>query len=209
MSDASRIRQNLAELAARLSHFPEARIPGTPRRWAQRTPTAAEVERRAALARAERADRALNLMLGISALGAAPAPVRLDVVDADLHIAAALAEIESAVCEWLEITPLGGASSADRVERLDGLADRIVEFDELARWVESETYRLARLAARVLGDVEEIRQIDARCPRCASKSLKAFLEREVVVCINPECIDETGRRHVWPLDRWAELAEVA
>lgn len=209
----SRTYEVLSELRSRLRQFDEARMPGTPRRWAQLDPSPARIERMNELAREERADRAANLAAGITALGPSPAPIRLEVVDAERVIVSGLIIVEGTVCEWLGLTPADAAAPVERINRLVGLLDRIAAFPDLARWVLAEVRRLNRVAGRAVGDVEEVRRIDGRCPVCASRSLRAYPEREVIACVNPgcQCADDAcpcdrGFRHMWAFDQWAELA---
>ncbi|MEV7969016.1 hypothetical protein AB0O34_23940 [Sphaerisporangium sp. NPDC088356] len=68
-----------------------------------------------------------------------------------------------------------------------------------------------------LGDTEPVHRLDARCPICDARSLRALPDRELVVCVNGSCQcgdDECGchyerpRRHQWDYDEWPWLAHV-
>ncbi len=212
---SDRTYEALAELRTRLPLLREALVPGTPPRWSQRGLTPEAIERRAEAERRERDDRAWNIALGIKVIGSSPAPLRLEVLDTESVITEGVAVLEVTVCQWLDITPLTGAASAERITRLVGLLDRIAALEELAGYVLDEARRLNRRAAAALGDTEPVHRIDGRCPVCRAKSLRAFPEREVVACANSgcRCDDEAcpcadGRRHVWTFDYWPALAEL-
>ena len=209
------LRRVLMELRARVDALPEFKLPGTPRRWVQRELTEDEIAYRDAQARADRLAKEQNLAAGIGALAPAATPVRLDVLDAEQTIKESLVYVEAHVCLWLGLTPTGGSDPLVIIDRLDSLVDRIVEHDDLASWVDTSLRRLSLLAARVIGEAESIKRLEARCPECGSLSLRALPERKLIVCINPgcRCSDEgcpcqEGRRHAWSVEWWAELAEV-
>ena len=207
----------LAGLRAALPDLDEALIPGTPRRWAERDLTPEQRARQDALAVAERESKAANLARGIKALGDGKAPLRLDVLDTTADIAAGVVELEDAVCESLDITPLVGATTAERISRIIGLLDRIALHEDLAEHVHTEAGRLHRSAARALGDSEIVRKLNARCHVCDARSLRAFMDREIIVCISDACQcddeecgchDDPPRRHRWPFTQWPWLAEI-
>lgn len=94
----------------------------------------------------------------------------------------------------------------------------LTEHADLARHVEQECRRLARTVRYALGDVEDVHPIKAPCPVCSCMSLRAFPERELIVCVNDRCsctdpscrcdaVDHP-RRHRWPRDQWDWLAQV-
>lgn len=205
----------LSELRARLPLLRDALVPGSPKRWSQPAPSPERVARLARLAREERLDREANIAAGVAAIGEGLAPLRLDVLTAETAIREGVAALEDLVCDWLGITPLDReASAARRITRLVGLLDRIAALDELAPYVLQEVRRLNRTGAAVLGELEPVRRIDARCPHCGALSLRALPERQFVVCVNSgcRCTDEgcvcaEGRRHTWPAREWPELAE--
>ncbi|GAA5048281.1 hypothetical protein HNP84_000212 [Thermocatellispora tengchongensis] len=209
--------QALNALRTALPDLADAVHPGTPRRWAQRDLSPEQRRRMDAQAVTEREAKERNLAAGITALGTGRAPLNLAVLDALADMTAAVAELEGAVCDRLALTPLRGASTAARITRLVGLLDRIAEQDDLAEHVQAEAVRLARYARLVLGDVESVRRLNGRCPLCDARSLRAFPEKDIVLCINRACRcgDETcgchrprPDLHVWPYDRWSLLAQV-
>lgn len=214
------IYTSLSELRDRIPRLDDALPGGTGRRWNERDLTEDERERQDARARQERAYKEWNAKRGFSALGDARAPLDLAVLDAIAGIAGGVIAIETTVCEWLAITPLAGATPQERITRLIGLLSRIEALDELAAWVDTEAARLNRWARRAIGDSEPVHKIRARCPICDAMSLRAFPERETVVCVNDACrCDETGcgcdpepprrsRRHRWPYEQWPWLAQV-
>lgn len=214
---ADRIYPSLAELRDRLPRLDSALSGGTPRRWSQRDLTSAERERQDAQARLDKHARDWNARLGIGALGAGRAPLSVAVLDAKTAITAGVTAIEETVCAWLGINPLVGATTRECITRIISLLGRIEALDELARWVDTEAARLNRQARAVLGDSEPVHRINARCPICDARSLRAFPEREVVICVNDECrcTDEGCRcngtrpgRHRWAYAEWPWLAQL-
>lgn len=212
-----RTYQHLAALRDALPDLDDAMVPGTPRRWAEHDLTPDQRTRQDARAIAERHDKTVNLAAGIKALGDGQAPLRLDILDTRTHITAAVAELEDAVCDTLGLTPLAGADTTQRISRLVGLLDRIAHHPDLADHVHTEAARLHHRATRALGDSEIVRRLNARCHLCDARSLRAFPERELVVCVNAtcRCPDETcgchndpPRRHRWPFTTWPWLAQI-
>ncbi|MCG5220283.1 hypothetical protein [Streptosporangium sp. KLBMP 9127] len=209
--------QALATVRDALPALEDALAPGTPRRWSQRDLTPDQRGQMDALARLERDAKEGNLAQGIKALGTGRAPLDLAVLDALAVITVGVAELEAAVADRLGLTPLHRASTAARITRIIGLLDRIAVQDDLAGHVEAEAVRLARSARRALGDTEPVHQLDARCPVCDSRSLRAFPERGLVMCVNAscQCTDveclchhPRPRRHWWPANEWPLLARV-
>lgn len=209
--------EHLAALRALLPDLDEALIPGTPRRWAQQDLTPAQRARQDALAAVERETKAENIARGIKALGDGRAPLRLDVLDAIADITAGVSELEESITDRLGITPLIGAATADRITRIVSLLDRAVLYPDLAEHVHTEAARLHRAAARALGDSETVRRLNARCHVCDARSLRAFMDRELIVCVSDSCRcnddtcgchDDPPRRHKWPFSTWPWLAEL-
>jgi hypothetical protein len=205
----------LAAVRDAIPQLPEALIPGTPRRWTQSDLTEEQRRRMDARARDERDAKAVLLAYGMKALGEGKAPLRLDVLDAEVEIRVGVYELEDAACERLDLTPLDCATTEGRIARLIGLLRRIDDHEDLAEHVASEATRLRRLASRAIGDSEPVHRINGRCPICSAVSLRAFPEREVIVCVNPgcRCSDEDcpcwwepSRRHRWLLAQWSTLA---
>jgi hypothetical protein len=214
---ADRTYTNLAELRERLPRLDSALPGGTPRRWSQRDLTPAERERHDVQARLDKAARDWNARHGIGAIGASRAPLSVAVLDAKTAINKGIAAIEATVCEWLGLTPLAGATTRERITRIIGLLARIEALDELAAWVDAEAAHLNRQARSVLGDSEPVHRINARCPICDALSLRAFPEREVVICVNDDCRcadddcrchADRPRRHRWVYAEWPWLAQL-
>ncbi|MCC5580608.1 hypothetical protein IMZ11_33820 [Microtetraspora sp. AC03309] len=217
MSTTDRSYEALSAVRTALPLLGAALVPGTPRRWSQRDLTDEQRARLDQLARAEREAKHANLARGIKVLGTGPAPLRLDVLDVQADIAAGVTELEDAVTEKLELTLLAGASTAERISRIIGLLDRIAVHEDLADHVHAEAVRLRRLAARALGEDEQVVRLNARCHVCDARSLRAFPEREVVACLNNACRcddkecpchDDPPRRHRWAFSEWPWLAQV-
>jgi len=206
----------LSGLRAALPDLDEALVPGTRRRWTQRDLTDEQRAHLDRLAREERAAKEETLRRGLVVLGDSRAPLDLTVLDAALDIAAAVAELEDAVCDRLGLTPLARASTCDRINRLIGLLDRVAAIPDLGDHVHSEAVRLHGMARRALGDTEPIHRLNARCPICGAKSLRAFPERQIVACVNTacrcaeaecECHADRPGRHRWVFAEWPELAD--
>ena len=214
---ADRTYTNLSELRDRLPRLDHALVLGTPRRWNERDWTPAERERQDAQARADKAAAEWNARLGLTALGASRAPLSVAVLDVIVAIDADITSMETSVCEWLDLTPLTGATGHQRITRIIGLLDRIESIGELAAWVDTEAARLNRQARAALGDAEPVHKLRARCPICDAMSLRAFPEREVVICVNDacRCTDDAcrcnasrPRRHRWLYAEWPWLAQL-
>lgn len=212
-----RIYETLGSLRSQLPALREALTPGTPRRWSQGDITLDQRERMDAIARLEREGKALNLARGIKALGDGRAPLRIDVLDTLTAIEAGVSELEEAVCDRLGLTPQAVATTAQRITRIVGFLGRIAGQADLAEHVDAEAQRMSRSAARALGDSEPVHRLGARCPICDALSLRAFPEREAVVCVNAycrcadegcPCRDERPRRHRWHWAEWPQLAEM-
>jgi hypothetical protein len=214
---SQRTYDHLAALRDALQHFDTALLPGTPRRWAERDLTPERRARMDARAVEEREAKQLLLARGLKALGDGKAPLRLEVLDAAADITHALAELEEAVCDRLGLTPLGRPTTTDRIRRLVDLLDRIDLHEDLADHVHAEAGRLRRLASSAIGDSEVVRKLKFRCPVCDANSMRAFPERELVICVNTGCVCldddcpcqwERPQRHRWPFEQWPWLADL-
>lgn len=243
---SQRTYDHFAALRDALQHFDTALLPGTPRRWAERDLTPQQRARLDARAVEERQAKLHNLARGLKALGDGKAPLRLEVLDAAADITAAVAELEEAVCDVLGLTPLAAQqsrprpygpvcrscahgsclairrphrppTSADRILRLVNLLDRIDLHEDLAEHVHGEALRLRRLASSTIGDAEVVRKLKFRCHICDATSMRAFPERELIICVNSECVCnddecpcgwERPQRHRWPFDQWPWLASL-
>lgn len=208
---------HLAAIRAYLPELDRALVPSNQRRrhWNQRE---LSPEQRAAMDAqviAERQAKEANLSLGLKALGSAPAPLNLNVLDARDHIIIAVAELEDAVCDRLGLTPLQQGGARDRILHLVNLLDRVALHEDLGDHVHREAARLRQTARIALGEAEPVVRLTARCIICRSLSLRAFVERAVVACVDSACrCDdedcpcqwETPQRHVWPYERWPWLA---
>lgn len=213
----ARTAAHLDELRAMLPRLRAALIPGTARRWHQRILGDAERAAMDARALAEREAARLNAAAGITALGQGRAPLRLDVLDAETVIVTGVTGLEATVCGALGLTVLQGADPTARVTRIIGLLDRITEDEQLHDHVHTEARHLRQAAARAVGDIEPVQHLKGRCPVCDCLSLRAFPERELVVCVNPGCHCTAEpcpcswarpRRHRWTYDQWPWLAQL-
>jgi hypothetical protein len=214
---SQRTYEHLAALREALHHLDDALIPGTPRRWAERDLTDEQRQRMDQRAVEEREAKMANLARGIKTLGDGRAPLRLDVLDTMADIAVSVPDLEAAVCDRLEITPLERATTSERIGRLVNLLDRIDLHEDLAEHVNTEALRLRRQAAKAIGDVEQIRKLRFRCYICDATSMRAFPERELIICVNGGCrcnADgcpcqwERPVRHRWSFNEWPWLASL-
>jgi len=214
---SQRTYDHLAALRDALQHFDDALLPGTPRRWAERDLTPEQRDRMNRRAVEEREAKRVNLARGLKALGDGKAPLRLEVLDAAADITASIADLEDAVCDRLGLTPLQQATTNERIRRIVDMLDRIDLHEDLAEHVHTEALRLRRLAASAIGDVEVVRKLRFRCHICDAASMRAFPERELVICVNTacQCNDddcpcqwERPQRHSWPFEQWPWLAEL-
>ncbi|BAU85429.1 hypothetical protein SLA_4545 [Streptomyces laurentii] len=169
-----------------------------------------------------RAERREALLLeqrhGLVVPGHGAAPIRLHVSDAIRDITDGVVELEEAVCARLGRPRPRRAAVVERLRRIVGLRDAVAAHPVLARHVRDEIRRMARRCARTLGDAETIVRVAGRCPWCDSVSLRAFPDRRAVLCVNPACLctdaacgcqDDPVYRHLWPEERWAELADAS
>lgn len=225
MIDVDQTYSNLAAIRSGVPLLGEAMVPGTPRRWVERDLSAAELARQAVEARQDRISRVENSARGLKPTGNSKAPLNVGVLDAKLDVFDAVKELEEAVCDRLGLTPLVGRcagehatrTAVERLTRIIGLLGRIAADADLAQHVRTESARLAARTRQALGDDEPVYKIKARCPVCDSLSLRAFPDREIVVCVNSQCVcaddmcpchNTRPVRHRWLYDQWPDLNDV-
>ncbi|MEU8055697.1 hypothetical protein [Microbispora bryophytorum] len=225
MINIDKMYSDLAAIRSGVPLFEDAMVPGTPRRWVERDLSPAELARQAAEVREDRINRIENSAKGLKPTGNSKAPLNVGVLDAKVDVFDSVKELEEAVCDRLGLTPLVGhndgvyaiRSAEDRISRIIGLLDRIVADEDLAEHVRAESARLSRRTRQALGEDEPVYKIKARCPVCDSLSLRAFPDREIVVCVNSRCAcdDDTCPchaarpvRHRWLYDQWPDLNDV-
>ncbi|MFJ8821648.1 hypothetical protein ACIREE_07680 [Streptomyces sp. NPDC102467] len=194
--------------AALLRHFPELAtelVPGrtTPGRRPAARPPADFADR----LREERAEALLLQQChGLVAPGPSAAPLRLHISDTIRDITDGVVELEEAVRERLGLPRVRHAPVPERLRRIAALLDDVAADPVLVAHVRDETRRMARRCARVLGDTETVVRVSGRCPWCDSVSLRAFPERDAVLCVNPGCRctaqdcgchDDPSYRHTW------------
>lgn len=196
----------LSDLRERLPHLRAALVPGTPRRSSGAGIGARVRTRLDELVRAERAERVDLAARGIKVSGDGKTPLVLSVLDSERHILTMITRLEAQSCEWLGLTPLAGADAAHRISRVIGMLNALNRHQPWIEHVADEAGRLARRAARAIGEIEPITRFSSRCPICRARSLRALPERELVVCANagctsmcavPACAHLTAGRHVW------------
>lgn len=148
---------------------------------------------------------------GLAVPGPSAAPLRLDVSDTIRDVTDGVIELEEAVCDRLGLDRPLRASVSERLRRITSLLDDVAADPVLAAHVRDESRRMARRCARTLGDPETVVRVSGRCPWCDSVSLRAFPERQAVLCINPACRcadancgcrDDPAYRHTWPTSEW-------
>jgi hypothetical protein len=191
--------------------------PGAPRR----TPAPPAPAALAALATRDRADREAahwNRRHGREPLGGGAAPINLHVSDVLRDVTDGVVELEEAVCDKLRLGRPRRADVPTRLGRLAALLDRVAEHPVLAEHVLSESRRMARRCAGVLGEAESLVRVRGRCPWCDSVSLRAFPAWRAVLCVNPGCrctdpecgcATSPGYRHSWQETSWGRLATEA
>jgi hypothetical protein len=126
------------------------------------------------LVRAERAERADLAARGIKVSGEGKAPLVLSVLDSERYILTMITRLEAQACAWLGLTPLAGAVPTARIGRLIDVLGRLEVHQPWIEHVADEAGRLARRAARAMGDVEPVTRFTARCPICRARSLTGW-----------------------------------
>ncbi|MEU9998355.1 hypothetical protein [Streptomyces sp. NPDC050848] len=218
---ADRVVRDIALWAASLvRQFPELAEELAPgRRSPAGTPPTAPHPGRDELIREERREALLlQQRHGLAVPGHGAAPIRLHVSDAIRDISDGVVELEEAVCARLGLPRPRRAGVIERLRRVVGLLDDLAPHPDLARHVRDEIRRMARRCARTLGDTETVVRVAGRCPWCDSVSLRVFPDRRAVLCVNPACVctdevcgcqDDPAYRHLWPEERWGELADAS
>ncbi|WP_437085597.1 hypothetical protein [Streptomyces sp. enrichment culture] len=182
---------------------------------ARRAPGPAERAALAALLREERAEALRNEKEhGLAVPGHSAAPVRLHVSDALRDITDGVVELEEALYDRLGLGRPRRASVPERLTRIGGLLGKTAADPLLARHARDELRRMARRCARALGETETMVRLPGRCPWCDSVSLRAFPDRDAVLCVNPgcrcantecDCATDPAFRHLWERDAWEAL----
>lgn len=215
-----RIYESLSELRDRIPRLNDALASGTRRRWTQRDLPPELRRRQDHQAREDRNAKDTNARRGLYGVGDSRAPINLSALDARDAIRKSVPDLERAVCEWLGLTPLDRAEPTQRITRIIGLLRRIETYPELTEYVDTEAARLNRWARSALGEAEPVHRLNARCPVCQAMSLRAFTERELIVCVNDSCVCDDPdcgcapipprrpRRHRWHRKQWEILAQI-
>ncbi|WP_320784713.1 hypothetical protein [Streptomyces sp. CRN 30] len=182
---------------------------------ARRAPGPAERAAQAALLREEREEALRNEKEhGLAVPGHSAAPVRLHVSDALRDITDGVVELEEALYDRLGLGRPRRAALPERLVRVGGLLGRTAADPVLARHARDELRRMARRCARALGETETMVRLPGRCPWCDSVSLRAFPDRDAVLCVNPgcrcgspdcDCATDPAFRHLWKREAWEAL----
>ncbi|WP_328318856.1 hypothetical protein [Streptomyces sp. NBC_00388] len=177
------------------------------------TPGPAERAARSAVTAAERAEALRNEQHhGLAVPGHSAAPVRLHISDALRDINDGVVELEEALLDRLGLGRPRRAPAPERLLRVAALVGRTATDPTLARHVRDELRRMARRCSRALGETEVMVRLSGRCPWCDSVSLRAFPDRDAVLCVNPgcrcgdetcDCASDPAFRHLWERDAWA------
>lgn len=196
-----------------LQQFPELSAELAPgRASAVHRPAAPPPADLAGRLREERAEALLMQQRhGLAVPGHSAAPLRLHISDTIRDITDGVTELEEAVRDRLGLPRVRRAPVAERLRRIAALLDGIAADPVLAAHVRDETRRMARRCARALGDTETVVRVSGRCPWCDSVSLRAFPDRDAVLCVNPACRctdplcgchDDPAYRHTWAEGEW-------
>lgn len=210
--------EDLAQMATEWDHAAALLEPGRERSWHRPVPTEEQRQIEAAHVRADRAGKAENARRGLTAVGEAPAPLRLHVLEAMTRAAAPIEALAADLRTRAGLGPLtmwrdppAGRTEADvrfRAAR-DWLATagiHTVAGDELVDVAASIRRALRRLTA-VTNPAPFTRALHAPCPVCDRRALRAHLDADdrrswTVVCHAPDC------RAMWPWAEWGTLSDV-
>ncbi|MFJ5291356.1 hypothetical protein [Streptomyces sp. NPDC088348] len=175
----------------------------------------AERAARAAATAAERAEALRNEQQhGLTVPGHTAAPVRLHISDALRDITDGVVELEEALFDRLGMGRPRRAPVPERLARVAALLGRTATDPSLAGHARDELRRMARRCSRALGETETMARLSGRCPWCDSVSLRAFPDRDAVLCVNPgcrcgdaecDCATDPAFRHLWERDAWAAV----
>ncbi|MEU0492583.1 hypothetical protein ABZ249_25430 [Nocardiopsis sp. NPDC006139] len=208
--------ETLTALRADLEHLTDLRGVGRVRRWGGWGPSLEQIAAAGARHAAERVDTLEQLANGIVPIGASPAPADLVVLDTLRMVEIDLADLLDAVCDRIAPRTRRSTTNPRRIGQLVSLLTRVGAERDLLDHVLSEARRMHRAVKHALGDTEEVRQLADRCPHCNAKSLRALMDRGVVVCGNGfcRCSDDTcgchhpsrPRRHTWSATEFLETA---
>lgn len=165
---------------------------------------------------AERADAFAQMRQGLKPIGASPAPADLTVLDTLRDVEHDLAELLGACLERVAPSITPAHTSPRRIGQLVTLLPKVGAVDDLLDHLLTETRRMHRRVKHALGDTEEVRQLTERCPHCNALSLRALMDRGVIVCGNASCQcdddqcpcsdPDRPRRHTWTITNLMEPA---
>jgi hypothetical protein len=168
------VRRDLAWLLRYAPDLGGARVPGTRRHWTQPGRGDPEQRRRRELEAA--ADLAARRAHGMAAIGASPAPLRLDASEALVDVLATVEQLTDRAAQSLgrDRPPPAQSAFADPAPYLQLLHDLAgllatdpqPEARALFHDLAGDAARLCRTVARVLGMVEDGLVLDADCPWC-------------------------------------------
>lgn len=206
----------LSALRTDLTRLEDLQGEGPIRRATSWGPTPEQIAQAGRRHLAERADTLHQLSKGLAPIGASPAPADLVVLDTIRDVRIDLGDLQDACLERHAPDLAPAHTSARRIGRIITLLPKIGADEILLDHVLAETRRMRARVRYALGENEEIRQLADRCPHCNARSLRALIDRGLVVCSNTmcrctdptcSCHDETDhRRHQWAATDFMEHA---
>ena len=208
--------ETLTALRADLAHLADLQGAGRIRRRPGWGPSPDQITANGRRHAAERADAIGQLAQGLAPIGASPAPADLTVLDTLRDVQTDLGDLLDAVLDRIAPRTRRSATSARQIGQLITLLTKVGAEDDLLDHVTAETRRMHRRVRHALGDTEEVRQLAERCPHCNALSLRALMDRGVIVCGNASCRcpdhtcrchhPERPRRHQWGITDLMEPA---
>ena len=208
--------ETLSALRADLATLTDLKGTGRIRRTTGWGPSPDQITAAGARHAAERADTFTQLRSGLAPIGSSPAPADLIVLDTLRDTETDLRDLLAAILDRTAPQIAPAHTTPRRIGQIITLLPKIGAVDDLLDHLLAETGRMHRRVRHALGDTEEIRQLAERCPHCRAKSLRALMDRGVIVCGNAacRCTDDAcpcdhpdrPRRHQWAITDLMEPA---
>lgn len=185
-------------------------IPGTRRRWHQRTFTAAEKIARDARDHEERLARfGVNSTLPThlkprvtTPPGESPSPGRDDVLDIIADVTWTIIDLRDAIAATFNAgrrrLPVPEACSwiISTLPELPGRPDPSGRHPDLLERTAFDARRLTKQVRTATGRTEDVIELDAACPNCAQPTLHAYAQQMKVVCHHEECMYVWVEQHL-------------
>lgn len=212
----ARAAETLTSLRGDLEHLADLRGTGPVRRLTGWGPSTEQLAAAGARHAVERSETFAQLRQGLAPIGASPAPADLVVLDTLRMVTTDLGDLLDAVCDRIAPRVRRSTTAPRRIGQLVNLLTKVGADDDLLGHVTTEARRMHARVRHALGDTEEVRRLSERCPHCNALSLRALMDRGLVVCGNATCRcgdDQCGchnetrpRRHHWGLTELLEPA---